>query len=78
MEVNVQSLCAPWVQLHENLGLGAPVRDEEHYAQLLDVAEGVMEIVSRDESSQLAGLLPLLADRIREYENRVHPWPPSV
>lgn len=73
--MNVQSLCAPWVALHENLGLGAPVRDESHYAMLLEVAEGVADLVAADESSPLAGLLPLLADRIREYEDRVHPWP---
>ncbi len=73
--MNVQSLCAPWVALHENLGLGAPVRDEAHYALLLEVAEGVVELVAADEANPLAGLLPLLADRIREYEDRVHPWP---
>lgn len=73
--MNVQSLCAPWVALHENLGLGGPVRDEAHYAQLLEVAEAVAELVAADEGSPLAGLLPLLADRIREYEDRVHPWP---
>lgn len=73
--MNVQSLCAPWVALHENLGLGAPVRDEEHYAQLLEVAEAVAESVAADETSPLAGLLPLLADHIRQYEDRVHPWP---
>lgn len=73
--MNVQSLCAPWVALHENLGLGVPVRDEAHYAQLLEVAEGVAELVAVDDASPLAGLLPLLADRIREYEDRVHPWP---
>lgn len=73
--MNVQSLCASWVALHENLGLGAPVRDEAHYAQLLDVVDHVADVVARDETSPLAGLLPVLADRIREYEDRVHPWP---
>lgn len=73
--MNVQSLCAPWVALHENLGLGTPIRDESHYEQLLEVAGEVSEIVASDEASPLAGLLPLLADRIREYEDRVHPWP---
>ena len=73
--MNVQSLGPPWGALHENLGLGAPVRDEAHYAQLLEVAEGVAELVAADETNPLAGLLPLLADRIREYEDRVHPWP---
>ena len=73
--MNVQSLCAPWVALHENLGLGGPVRDEAHYAMLLEVAEGVADLAAADEANPLAGLLPLLADRIREYEDRMHPWP---
>lgn len=73
--MNVRSLCAPWVALHEGLGLGGPVRDEQHYEQLLEVAEWLMDEVARDQSSPFGGLAELVADRIREYEVRVHPWP---
>jgi HTH-type transcriptional regulator / antitoxin HigA len=73
--VNVQSLCAPWVALHENLGLGGPIRDEAHYAQLLAVVDGIFDDVARDPANPFGGLVDLLADRIREYEARVHPWP---
>ena len=40
--MNVQSLCAPWVALHENLGLGGPIRNEAHYQQLLEVVGALM------------------------------------
>ena len=53
------------------------VRDEAHYEQLLEVAEGLMEDAVATELGPLGGLVSLLADRIREYENRVHPWPDS-
>lgn len=73
--MNVQSLCAPWVELHENLGLGGPVRDDAHHRQLLEVAEALMDELARDEASPFGGLVQLVADRIRDYEERTHPWP---
>ena len=72
--MNVRSLCAPWVALHESLGLGGPVRDKQHYGQLLEVAEWLMDEIARDAASPFAGLAELVADRLREYESRVHPW----
>lgn len=73
--MNAQSRCASWVALRENLGLRDPVRDEGHYKQLLEVAEALMDELARDDTSPYGGLANLIADRIREYEVRVHPWP---
>ena len=73
--MNLSDITAHWVALHEALGLGAPVRDEAHYAQLLELAEGLMENTKSIDTSPLAGLAELLGVRIREYEDRVHPWP---
>lgn len=73
--MKLSDITAHWVALHEALGLGAAVRDEAHYALLLDVAQSIMEDTASLDASPLAGLVALLGDRIREYESRVHPWP---
>jgi HTH-type transcriptional regulator/antitoxin HigA len=75
MEMNLTDITAHWVALHESLGLGGPVRDEAHYDQLLGVVEALMGNVATLENSPLNGLVDLVADRIREYEDRAHPWP---
>ena len=51
------------------------MRDEAHYDQLLGVVEALMGNVATLENSPLNGLVDLVADRIREYEDRAHPWP---
>ncbi len=73
--MNLSDITAHWVAMHEALGLGAAVRDEAHYAQLLEVAQSLMEDTVALEASPLGGLAALLGGRIYEYENRVHPWP---
>jgi HTH-type transcriptional regulator/antitoxin HigA len=75
MEMNLADITAHWVALHESLGLGGPVRDEAHYDELMGVVEALMGNVSALESGPLSGLVDLVADRIREYEDRAHPWP---
>lgn len=73
--MNLRDITSHWVSLHEALGLGGPVRDEAHYEQLLTLVEDLMGIAGASDTSPLNGLLDLVADRIREYEDRVHPWP---
>lgn len=73
--MNLSDITAHWVALHESLGLGGPVRDEAHYDQLMGVVEALMGDASALESGPMGGLVDLVADRIREYEDRVHPWP---
>lgn len=73
--MNPHNLTAPAGVLHETLGLGGPIRDEAHYAQLLEVVGQLMDDVSALESGPMGALVDVLADRIREYEDRVHPWP---
>lgn len=64
-----------WVAIHEELGIGAPFVDEVQYERALAFVEEVFGDVANDSSHPLGGLVELLADRIREYEDRVHPWP---
>lgn len=73
--MNLQDISAHWVALHETLGLGAPIANEAQYEQALALVEAVFDDVAADSAHPLDGLVDLLADRIREYEDRVHPWP---
>lgn len=73
--MNVRDIQSHWVALHEALGLGAPIADEAQYERALAFVDQVFDEVARDATHPLVGLVDLLADRIREYEDRVHPWP---
>ncbi len=73
--MNLQDVSTHWIALHETLGLGAPIANEAQYEQALAFVETVFDDVAADPAHPLDGLVGLLADRIREYEDRVHPWP---
>lgn len=74
--MNLNDITTHWVALHEALGLGSPIQNEAHYAQLLEVVEALMEDESATPAGAMAGLMNLLADRIRAYEEQTQPWPP--
>lgn len=73
--MKLRDIATHWDALHEALGVGAPLGDEAQYAQALAFVEQVFDEVALDPSHPLGGLVDLLADRIREYEARMHPWP---
>ncbi|MGS0755753.1 helix-turn-helix domain-containing protein [Roseateles sp. GG27B] len=75
METNLQDVSAHWVALHESLGVGAPLTTEAQYEQALAFVEWVFSDVAADPAHLLGGLVDLMADRIRDYEDRMHPWP---
>ena len=58
--------------------LGATVANEQQYEQALAAVGELMDEVTADEASPIAGLVELLAERIQAYEARMHPWPDSV
>jgi HTH-type transcriptional regulator / antitoxin HigA len=76
--MNMNDISAHWVALHEQLGLGAPVANKAQYERLLACVEALMEDYDDRVGNPLGGLLLLLAERIREYEDRVHPWPDTT
>lgn len=73
--MNIADLCTHWVALHESLGVGTRIIDEAQYKQALQAIEPLMEAANQDGSGALYGLITLLSDRIRAYEDLVHPWP---
>lgn len=73
--MNLNDISAHWVALHEQLGLGAPVASKAQYERLLACVDALMEDYDDRPGNPLGGLLLLLAERIREYEERTRPWP---
>ena len=53
--------------------MGAPIADEAGCERALAFVEQVFEAGQAE--GPLDGLLSVVADRIRAYEGRVHPWP---
>ncbi len=60
--------------LHEALGIGAPIVDEAQYELALAFVERVFNTIANDPLHPMGGLVEVMADRIRAYEQRVHPW----
>ena len=73
--MNLLDVQSHWVALHEALGVGAPLADEAQYGRALAFVDQVFDAVALDPSHPLGGLVDLLADRIRAYEDQAHPWP---
>lgn len=71
--MKLSDISAHWVALHEALGLGRPIADEAEYEQALAFMAQVFESGQAD--GPLSGLLAMLADRVRAYEDQAHPWP---
>ena len=59
-------------------GLSGPVRDEAHYAELLAFVDEVFEKFGHDDQHPIFTLVSFVAEWIREYEVRQHPWPDSA
>jgi HTH-type transcriptional regulator/antitoxin HigA len=75
MEMNLTELLAPWATINAALGLAAPVRDVAHYTELLAFVEECFDRFGAIDQHPVFALVDLVATRIREYEDRVHPWP---
>ncbi len=73
--MNVTEVLAPWVAVNSALGLSAGVRDDAHYAELLTFVDACFECFGEDDTHPIFTLVDLVADRIRDYEDRLHPWP---
>lgn len=76
--MSVIEILAPWTAVNTALGLAAPIRDEAHYAELLAFVDESFEQYGDDDAHPIFGLVSIVADRIREYESRVHPWPDTA
>ena len=73
--MNVSDVLAPWELVNSALGLSTPIADEAHYNALLAFIEECFARFGSDEHHPVFALVDVVAERIREYEDRVHPWP---
>lgn len=73
--MNVLDVLKPWESVNMALGLSGTIRDESHYEALLGFVEECFERFGADEQHPIFALVDVVAERIREYENRGHPWP---
>lgn len=73
--MSMMDILVPWAAVNDALGLGAPIRDAAHYGELLAFVDEAFERFGADDAHPVFGLVSIVADRIREYEARVHPWP---
>jgi HTH-type transcriptional regulator/antitoxin HigA len=76
--MSVNELLTSWETINTALGLSGPVRDDAHYAELLAFVDEVFEKFGHDDQHPIFTLVSLVAERIREYEDRQHPWPDSA
>jgi HTH-type transcriptional regulator/antitoxin HigA len=76
--MNLKDVTTHWVALHEALGFGRPIGSEPEYRQALALVEELVAVAEGDDSHPLWGLAALAGERIRDYEDRVHPWPDSA
>jgi HTH-type transcriptional regulator/antitoxin HigA len=73
--MTVSDVLAPWAAINAALGLGTPIRDEAHYAELMAFVDECFERFGDDDEHPVFVLVDLVANRIREFEARQHPWP---
>lgn len=75
--MNVMDVVKPWESVNAALGLTGPVRDAAHYEALLAFVEECFDRFGGQDDHPIFALVALVGDHIREYEDRVHPWPDS-
>ena len=73
--MNVSEILAPWGAVNAALGLASPIRDDAHHGEMLAFVDECFERFGSDDSHPIFALVDLVAGRIREYEDRVRPWP---
>ena len=73
--IMADSVLAPWAAVNTALGLSAPVRDEAHYTELLAFVEECFERFGAQDNHPIFALVDIVAQHIKEYEDRLHPWP---
>ena len=73
--MTVSDVLAPWAAINAAMGLASPIRDNAHYAELLDFVDECFERFGSDDEHPVFALVDLVARRIADYETAVHPWP---
>ncbi|MHB8949101.1 MAG: helix-turn-helix domain-containing protein [Rhodoferax sp.] len=73
--IMTDNVLAPWAAVNTALGLSAPVRDEAHYTELLAFVQECFERFGSQDNHPIFALVDIVAQRIKEHEDQLHPWP---
>lgn len=73
--MTVNEVLAPWKAVNSALGLSKPITDKARYNASLAFVEECFERFGADEKHPVFTLVDLVSARIRDYEDRTHPWP---
>ena len=65
--MNMNELQQAWQQLNQSASI-APIRDEGHYSELVQLADSLVNVIGGAEEHPLLDLLDLVSELIRAYD----------
>lgn len=75
--IDVARLLPAWEQFRQSTDI-APIRDEAHYARMLDTLDALLDEVSGDETHPAMGLVDIVGDLVADYESSQHVLPQAT
>lgn len=72
--MNLNNLQAAWQHLNQTAHI-APIRDEAHYARMVQLADSLVDLIGDAEQHPLLDLLDLISELIRNYDARHYSIP---
>lgn len=73
--MKIEHLLPAWQTFHAATNIG-PIQGEDHYKQMTDTLNALLDVVGENESHPLMGLVDIVGDLIEDYEIAHHPLPP--
>lgn len=75
--IDIKKLLPAWEQFRAATDIG-PIRDETHYAHMIQMLEALLEQTGSNEQHPLMGLVDIVGDLIEDYETAHHPTPQAT
>src|SRR5919112_1793204 len=72
--IDLKSVAQAWDKFHGATGIG-PIRNEQHYEELVVLLNTLIDTVGDDEAHPLADFMELVGELIENYENTHYPMP---
>lgn len=75
--VDMKHLLPAWEHFRRATDI-APIRDEAHYARMVEVLEALLDEAAGDENHAAMGLVDIVGDLIEDYEAEHHALPETT
>lgn len=75
--IDVKRLLPVWEQFRAATDIG-PIRDEAHYARMVEILEALLDEAQGDETHPAMELVDIVGDLIADYEAEHHPMPETT